>query len=123
MNRRHKLMFLLLPLVIAVFAGCGSSEAEGSSESKQGGGGKTYTLAATDNAFGPKTLSVESGPVTLVIENTGVAIHNFSIPSLDIDKDVAAGETVEVELTADSGTTEFLCKYHLPEMKGALDAS
>ncbi len=123
MKRRHKLMYLLLPMVIAVLTGCGSNATEGSSESKPGESGNTYSLAATDNAFDPKNLSVESGPITLVIENTGVAIHNFSIPSLNIDKDVAAGETVELELTATSGTTEFLCKYHLPEMKGTLDAS
>ena len=45
------------------------------------------------------------------MENTGAALHNFSIDSLKIDVDVNPGETVDIVIPAGTapGTYDFYC--------------
>jgi plastocyanin len=76
--------------------------------------GQAVTLNAGDFFFEATCLtSSAGGTVTVTVTNIGSALHNFSVESQDIDEDVAAGEsiTVDVELP-DSGTLGFKCKYH-----------
>ncbi len=69
--------------------------------------GDFYFAPTFENAPGGKT-------VTVTVTNNGQALHNFSITSLGIDKDVPPGTsiTVTVQLPT-SGTLPFFCKYHV----------
>lgn len=76
--------------------------------------GSTVELQAGDFFFSPTCVTGGGGAVTMIVENGGQALHNFSVSSLGIDEDVAAGEsiTVEVRLPA-TGVLPFFCKYHV----------
>jgi len=51
--------------------------------------------------------------VTVTIKNNGQAEHNFSISSLNVDKDIEKGESQTVSFTpSKSGSLQFFCKYH-----------
>lgn len=77
------------------------------------GGGSAVQLEAKDNAFAPKDLAVSAGTVTVVMRNTGVALHGFTAKDLGVDKDVKAGESVTFTFTAATpGTFKYTCKYH-----------
>ena len=70
-------------------------------------------LDAKDIAFVPTeiTISASDEPVTIKMVNTGAALHNFAIDSLDIDVDVNPGDTVDVVIPAGTapGTYDFYC--------------
>src|SRR5207245_5585290 len=59
--------------------------------------------------------------LTLTVHNSGMALHNLTIQSLGIDKDVPAGQTVTVTVSMGRSPLPFLCKYHRTSgMVGAL---
>jgi len=61
------------------------------------------------------------GTLSVTIKNVGDVLHNFSITSLGISKDIEMGKsvTVSVQLPS-SGTLPFFCKYHKTSgMQGA----
>jgi plastocyanin len=82
-------------------AGAGSSVAE------------ELVLDIKDIFFEPTTITVQASdlPVTIAMENTGGAPHNFTIDALNIDVDVDPGKTVEVVIPAGTapGTYDFYC--------------
>jgi nitrosocyanin len=106
-----------------VLAGCGGGGSSNSSATTEGttatsaasnAGGATLNLTTKDFAFDPTTLSATAGKaVTVTIKNNGQVEHNFSISSLNVDKDIEKGETQTVTFTpSQSGKVEFFCKYH-----------
>jgi len=79
--------------------------------------GKAQTVAAhmADFKFTPNRFAtVDSNyDITLDLKNDGTVVHNFSIPSLNIDQDVPIGATSHLGiLVSRSGTYVFFCKYH-----------
>jgi plastocyanin len=79
--------------------------------------GMTSTLdVELDNYYlEPTFVKADSGAhVTVTLKNDSKVEHNFSITSLNIDKDVEAGKTETVTVNLPSGTApvEFFCKYH-----------
>ena len=74
---------------------------------------RVIELDAIDIAFEPATIEIDASdlPVTIRMENTGAAPHNFSIDELDIDVDVDPGETVDFEIPAGTapGAYDFYC--------------
>lgn len=84
--------------------------------------GKAITLEAGDSFFAPTCgTAVPAGKVMVTVNNTGSALHNFSIPDQGIDIDVAAGKTIEVDVDVSSPSLAFFCKYHRTSgMVGAL---
>jgi plastocyanin len=84
--------------------------------------GSAVTITASDFYFRATCLRVASGgSITVTVTNGGTALHNFSVTSLGIDKDVQAGQsiTIKVRLPA-SGAVPFFCKYHVASgMQGA----
>ncbi len=70
-------------------------------------------LEAKDIAFEPTELTIKAAnePVTIKMENTGAAMHNFTIDSLNISVDVQPGETVDIVIPAGTapGTYDFYC--------------
>ncbi len=71
------------------------------------------SLDAKDIAFDPTQITIKAAdePVTIKMENTGAALHNFTIDSLNISVDVQPGETVDVVIPAGTaaGTYDFYC--------------
>lgn len=76
--------------------------------------GSSATLTAGDFYFDATCLTATGGgKVSVTVTNSGTALHNFSVTSLGIDQDVAAGATITVNVKLpDSGTLGFFCKYH-----------
>ncbi len=74
--------------------------------------GSELSIEAGDFFFAPTCATeVSAGSVTLVVRNTGQALHNVSIPEQGIDQDVEAGKTIEVVLNV-AEPLVFVCKYH-----------
>ena len=76
--------------------------------------GGAVTLEASEFAFSPTCVEAGAGEtLEVTVTNGGSALHNLTIESLEIDEDVQAGETINVEVTLpDSGSVPFVCKYH-----------
>lgn len=70
-------------------------------------------LEAIDIAFQPHELTIYAStlPVTIVMENTGAAEHNFTIDSLDISVNVQPGDAVDIVIPAGTapGVYDFYC--------------
>jgi plastocyanin len=65
--------------------------------------------------FEPTFVKAEAGStITVTLKNSSNVEHNFSITSLNIDKDVEANktETVTVKLPSGTAPITFFCKYH-----------
>jgi YVTN family beta-propeller protein len=80
-------------------------------------------LEADDYYFSPTFLKGNPGQkLTLVMENEASTLHNISIPSLGIDRDIPPKGKVEVAVVFPaSGILVFSCKFHGPlGMKGML---
>jgi len=97
------------------------------------GGPVSFDISMKDNLFEPKEFTVSEGAeVTFNITNGGSAIHNMRVAGADnefntdddaeSDQIIAAGATSTVEWTApaESGTYDFQCDYHLPDMTGTI---
>ena len=80
-------------------------------------------LEADDSYFSPTFLHGAPGQrLKLVVENESSSLHNFSIPELGIDTNIAPHATAEVEVVfPQAGATRFTCKFHTAlGMNGAL---
>ena|SRR5919106_6885637 len=82
------------------------------------GEGTTDSVTMVDNEFQPSSFTAAS--TTISVTNDGQALHSFTIADGDIDQDVQAGESAEVDLSGlEAGTYDLICKYH-PEMTGSV---
>ncbi len=83
--------------------------------------GSTVELEAGDFFFAPTCARVPAGQFIVTVKNDGTALHNFSITSLEIDRDVQPGQTITVTVRfAGSAPLAFFCKYHVGSgMQGA----
>lgn len=83
--------------------------------------GPATQLEADNFFFAPTCMVVAPGTLTVTVKNDGTALHNLSITSLGIDKDVPAGQSITVTVAfSGSGPLPFFCKYHLASgMQGA----
>ena len=69
-----------------------------------------FTIESHDIFFTPTEIDVPTDTeVTILLPNLGAAPHNFSIDALNIDVDIAPGETAEVTFTAPEGEYEYYC--------------
>ncbi len=86
----------------------------------------TLELEADDYYFGPTFLRGNPGQkLTLLIENEVGTLHNITIPSLGIDRDIPPKGKIQVDVTfPTSGVLNFSCKFHGPlGMAGMLKSS
>ena len=77
------------------------------------------TVELADFAFRPDCLSADSGaPITL--DNTGDALHTFTLEGTDVDFEVDAGTSIEASLSGvEPGTYAVTCTLH-PQMTATL---
>jgi plastocyanin len=77
------------------------------------------TVELADFAFRPDCLSADAG-ATITLENTGDALHTFTVTGTDVDFDVDAGTSVEGSLSGvEPGTYGVTCTLH-PQMEATL---
>ncbi len=91
-------------------------------------GTQTITIELGDYRYSPDHIQLVAGtPVRLVLVNTDtVTPHNFTLQNeaggLDIDVDVSAGKTGEIDFTPQMpGTYTFFCDKKMPFMKSHRD--
>jgi plastocyanin len=106
--RRFIVLMACSAVALVAFAGCSSSP------DKNGSGSSGVPVVATDNAFNPPQLTAQAGTkMSVVLKNDGATLHNFSIDSLGVSRDVEAGKNATITFTPGSaGTLSFYCKYH-----------
>ena len=82
-----------------------------------------FSLELDDQYFKPTFIKATAGQTfNIELENEGALPHTFTITALNLDKEVAPGTTVEIDLTLPSGTTDvaFVCRFHVAGgMRGA----
>lgn len=77
-------------------------------------------VAAEDVEWRPDRLEVADGQA-IFVENKDLFRHTFTIEDLDISEDLSVGQDVRVEISADPGEYELVCKVPGHEdMKGTL---
>jgi cyclophilin family peptidyl-prolyl cis-trans isomerase/plastocyanin len=83
--------------------------------------GTGITLIAKDIAFDPKTMMIQASelPTTIIMENTGAAVHDFVIDELDLKVTANPGETVEFEIPAGTAAGEYQFYCSIPGHKEA----
>lgn len=75
--------------------------------------GAAASVDAQDVKFTPScTTGVPAGTFSLTVTNTGSLLHNVSISAQHIDKDVAPGATVTVQVQIGTTPVVYFCKYH-----------
>ncbi len=76
-------------------------------------------IALYDLGFAPDAFTIPAGvPVTITLHNAGVALHNLTVPGLDIWQDVLPGETKQVTVTAEVGDYPFFCDVPMHKAGG-----
>lgn len=105
----------------ALQAGLSGTVDDRGSGSAQGG---AVTLDAGDSFFAP-TCVTGTGEMRVTVKNSGAMLHSLSVASQQIDKDVAAGESIAVSVNFPaSGALPFFCKYHVAQgMQGGFIAA
>ena len=149
-QRFSRLMLMVPAAALLMFAAsaCGGDEADATQPKPPTGGTAVPATAASDdndggteaestvveivmteNVFTPKDIKVKANTeIKFVVKNEGAAVHNMHILSKDGEgKDyssealVSPGTTDEFEVTfKKTGTYDFQCDYHLPDMVGKI---
>jgi plastocyanin len=119
-TKRYVLLFAVAGM-LAVGA-CGDDNGDGGGGSGNGGATQSVNLTAQDFAFDPSTIEVESGAeVELSFNNEDDVEHSFTAEDLDAEVEAEGGESATITFTApESGTVEFMCKYHPDQMTGEI---
>ncbi|MDQ4109379.1 MAG: cupredoxin domain-containing protein [Actinomycetota bacterium] len=77
------------------------------------------TVELADFAFRPRCLSADAG-ATITLDNTGDALHTFTVTGTNVDFDVDAGTSFEASLSGvEPGTYAVTCTLH-PQMDANL---
>ena len=87
--------------------------------------GTPVKIDAGDDYFDPTVLTGSGGSrVTLVVTNSGEAIHSFTSDELQIDEDIEIGKSIKIAMTLPrNGRVVFICRYHeYGGMVGALES-
>lgn len=123
--------------LVASLAACGGDDSdEPATTATAAAAGKTAEAASgpieikmTDNKFDPAAITIPvNTEVEITVENEGAAIHNMHILSQMAEGEDFASEnivrpgtesTFTVKFTK-TGTYEFVCDFHLTDMKGTV---
>jgi plastocyanin len=88
--------------------------------------GGTLEVEADDYYFEPTIIKAKAGTkLTLEIKNEGKAVHTFTSPKLNVDKQLSPGQSATVTVTVPaSGSAQFHCTFHESMgMQGAVEAT
>jgi plastocyanin len=88
--------------------------------------GTTVEIDAGDYFFSPTFIKAKAGTkLTVELKNIGKATHTFTSPKLNVDQQLAPGQTMTVTITVpSSGASEFHCTFHQSlGMQGAVEVT
>ena len=121
MGAKRYVLFFAVVGVLA-FGACGDDNGDDGGGSGNGGATQSVDLTAQDFAFDPSTIEVDSGAeVELTFNNKDDVEHSFTAEDLDAEVEAEGGESATTTFTApESGTVEFICKYHPDQMMGEI---
>ncbi len=121
MGAKRYVLFFVAAGVLA-FGACGDDNGDGGGGSGNGGATQSVDLTAQDFAFDLSTIEVDSGAeVELNFNNEDDVEHSFTAEDLDAEVEAEGGESATITFTApESGTVEFICKYHPDQMTGEI---
>lgn len=111
-SRRLFLAMVGLLLALPALAACGADPAadDGSPDAATD---RIVTITMSNKMeFDPSSITVNTHErITIMLRNSGTIEHNFSIDSLQVDKDVGPGATETVIIVAPDkpGQVEFYC--------------
>jgi uncharacterized cupredoxin-like copper-binding protein len=117
MSVRLSLIVLPLGAALALVAGCGGDESNGTTAAggaTQGTGEQTVNVSETDFKLDPSDPTVQAGTVSFRVTNDGDVDHNLEVEGpegeQELEQDLAPGEsaTLTVDLST-PGTYEFYC--------------
>jgi uncharacterized cupredoxin-like copper-binding protein len=117
MTVRLTLIVLSLGAALALVAGCGGDENNGTTTAggtTQGTGEQTVDVSETDFKLDPSNPTVQAGTVSFKVTNDGEVDHNLEVEGpegeQELEQDLAPGEsaTLTVDLST-PGTYEFYC--------------
>jgi plastocyanin len=111
-----KIARALLLALVTLLTGC---QGEGSPPEACTDPVASTTVELADFEFRPDCLSADAG-ATITLENTGEALHTFTVTGTDVDFSVDPGTSVEASLSgASPGTYAVTCTLH-PQMEATL---
>lgn len=93
-----------------VVAACGGAATSQPAPSASQPSGTEISVAATEFAFDPDTISIPAGVAeTVTLANKGTIEHDITIDALGVKIHAGVGDTVSGTVTAEAGTYEFYC--------------
>lgn len=102
---------------LLLFVACGGDEDKAPDACTDPVAATTVELA--DFVFRPDCLSADAG-ATITLDNTGDALHTFTVEGTDVDFEVDAGTSDEASLSGvGPGTYAVTCTLH-PQMNATL---
>lgn len=104
-------------LVAAAVAGSLAARQMVTSDARGSG---SIAVTQENFAFGPRTISAQSGEVTLFVTNNDSSRHTFTVDELGVDVSIAPGQSRVIRFDAEAGSFRFYCKPHDPGMDGEL---
>jgi plastocyanin len=104
-------------LVAAAAAGSFATKRMVTSDAPGIGG---IALTQENFAFGPETITAQSGEVSLHVTNNDSSRHTFTVDELGVDVSIAPGQSRLIRFDADPGSYRFYCMPHDPGMDGDL---
>ena len=131
MRRLRRTHWLVGTLIVFALTACGGGDgganeaAAASGDAGDAGGG--IAVEAGDLYFDPEEISASAGEVTITLENTGQAQHDFVIEEAG-DAEVvstAPGQTATGSIELEAGTYTYYCSVpgHRSAMEGTLQVS
>jgi len=109
---RRLLLLTALALVLVLPAGCGSEDDE-SSDGTTAAGEQSVDMSATEYAFDPSDVSVDSsGTITFRVSNDGQETHALEVEGNGIEEEteeIAPGESATLTVDLEVGEYEFYC--------------
>lgn len=117
MNVRRLTLGLVGPMVIALLAGCGSSNGYGAGNGTTSPGGAD-AVSVSNNAFTPVTLSVPVGTTVTWTWANGSVSHNVTFDDGTKSATQSSGTYSRTFTTA--GTYPYHCTIHGTPMSGTI---
>jgi plastocyanin len=113
---------------VLIASSCGGDDDSDASPTAPPGDPANIAVSMVDNEFLPAAINVPVGmPVTITATNDGAAVHNLLVTidgtqhGTELMVNPGAGSSFEVTFP-EAGEYDFVCGFHLPDMKGTITA-